>query len=522
MLASKPTALALTIISQKGMFFMRRRRFPILCTIVTICLLISNFSVVCSAAGKTVSGYKSTYYSGTADAYEMVYGVKNYDGSYSTTYKEASQVSNSDFYDKSNTIKYWAAHGNNTGRVYGESNSTDINIFSDYNDFSWAGGNLEFVFLAVCKQLDGLGSNPRAEYARAMIGNNAVRTVCGYHEAAPSGIDDDIARKFLEYAKTGESVKSSWMLANTYYADMGWSSRDYLVLTHSGDVQYSRFEGFPGLTYSRPNASSTTILRFSSTGSNTQPLCEPTTVHGLQIFDNVDELMNIDIPSSSLIANPYYPSISRSGDQATFTDGHAVSSICKEIGDSPVSMSEVDALSRAQDWFEQEYSNLPSEVVRTANIEVTPIVMAEVNLDGGPEQEYIVAYSVNKHNTYNGIPIIGDHCNVIVDDDGTVFTSIQWSDYSEIENDTSRSAEYSISFEDAAAAVSNYLNTSTKYLCSIESSESALNNGIPVETAELVYAFNSEAETYQPCWRFTIEGYAAVLVNCFSGSIYEM
>lgn len=46
--------------------------------------------------------------------------------------------------------------------------------------------------------------------------------------------------------------------------------------------------------------------------------------------------------------------------------------------------------------------------------------------------------------------------------------------------------------------------------------------GIPVETAELVYAFNSEAETYQPCWRFTIEGYAAVLVNCFSGSIYEM
>ena len=510
------------MICQKGTFIMRRRKFPIICTIVAMCLLINNFSVVCSAAGKTVAGYKSTYYSGTADAYEMVYGVKNYDSGYSTTYKEADQVSKSDFYDKSKTIKYWAAHGNNTGSVWGESNSTSINVFSDYNDFSWAGGNLEFVFLAVCKQLDGLGSNPRAEYARAMIGDNAVRTICGYHEAAPSGIDDDIARKFLEYAKTGESVKSSWMLANTYYADRGWSCRDYLVLTHSGDVQYSRFEGFPGLTYSRPNSSSTTILRFSSTGSNTQPLSEPTTVHGLQIFDNIDELMNTEIPSVSLMADPYYPSISRSVDQTTFTDGHAVSSISKEIGDTSVSMSEADALSRAQSWFEQECSNLPSDVARTADIDVTPIIMAEVNLDGGPEQEHIIAYSVNKGNTYNGIPILGDHCNVILDDDGTVFTSIQWSDYSEIENDISRSAEYSVSFEDAAAAVRNYLNTSGKYLCSIEGAESALNNGIPVETVELVYAFNNETETYQPCWRFMIRGYAAILVNCFSGGIYEM
>lgn len=501
---------------------MKRRKLSIICTIVAMCLLINNFSVVCSAAGKTVAGYKSTYYSGTADAYEMVYGVKDYDSGYSTTYKEANQVSNSDFYDKSKTIKYWAAHGTNTGRVWGESNTTSINIFSDYSDFSWAGGNLEFVFLAVCKQLDGLGSNPRAEYARAMIGNSAVRTVCGYHEAAPSGIDDDIARKFLEYAKTGESVKSSWMLANTYYADRGWSCRDYLVLTHSGAVQYSRFEGFPGLTYSRPNASSTTILRFSSTGSNTQPLSEPVLVQGLQITANVDELMNVDIPSSSLAAAPYYPSMGRSLDQATFNDGHAISSISKEIGDTPVSMNEADALSRAQAWFDQECSGLPVNLARTANVEVTPIVMAEVNLDGGPEQEYVIAYSVNKHNTYNGIPIVGDHCNVILDDEGTVFSSVQWSDYTEVENDTSRSAEYSMSFEDAAAAVSDYLATSEKYLCSMDSIDSALSNGIPVENVELVYALNNDSGTYQPCWRFMVKGYAAVLVNCFSGNINEM
>lgn len=68
--------------------------------------MFNNFSVICSAAGKTAAGYKSTYYSGTADAYEMVYGVKGYDSGYTTTYKEAGQVSNSDFYDKSKTIKY--------------------------------------------------------------------------------------------------------------------------------------------------------------------------------------------------------------------------------------------------------------------------------------------------------------------------------------------------------------------------------------------------------------------------------
>ena len=37
---------------------------------------------------------------------------------------------------------------------------------------------------------------------------------------------------------------------------------NYAVLTHSGNVQYSRFPGFPGKTYSRPNSSSKKILRF--------------------------------------------------------------------------------------------------------------------------------------------------------------------------------------------------------------------------------------------------------------------
>jgi len=71
----------------------------------------------------------------------------------------------------------------------------------------------------------------------------------------------------MEYAKTGESVKSSWIKANEYVAGLNNNQKDalaanYAVLTHYGDVQYSRFPGFPGNTYGRPDSSSKKILRF--------------------------------------------------------------------------------------------------------------------------------------------------------------------------------------------------------------------------------------------------------------------
>jgi hypothetical protein len=494
-----------------------------LCVLLAFSLLVCCVPLTCFAAGKTVAGYKNTTYSGTADAYEMVYGVKNYISSYSTTYKEAYQVTKSDFYDKTKTIKYWAAHGTNAGSMWGTSNNVQVNIFNDYSNFSWAGGNLEFVFLAVCKQLDGLGSNPRAEYARAMIGDRAVRTVCGYHEAAPSGIDDDIARKFLEYAKTEESVKSSWILANTYYANLGYSTRDYLVLTHSGAVQYSRFEGFSDTIYNRPDASSTTILRFSSTGSNTQPTKGTTAnsiIHGLEFTCDISALNNLSIPDNELIAESTIPVLRHSSGVKMITDENASSAVIKEVGHTPTSLTEDEALILAQKWISSNYGNITLSSSRNAGIEITPIVMAEVNLDGGEETEYVVAYSICQMNSFNGIPILGDHCNIMLDDEGAIFTSIKWAEYTEVDNENHRNTNMSISFSDAAEMLHSHLTSSERYANYIAGGSTR--DTIEIQSAELVYAYNSDTNTYQPCWRFTVEGYAFILVNCFTGNIVEM
>lgn len=489
----------------------------LICSLLTISIAMSCFTTTCFAAGKTVAGYKNNNYSGNSDAATLVYGVQDYVSSYSTTYHEGTKVTFNDFYDKTKSIKYWASHGNNTGHLWGDKSGVNINIFNDYSNFSWAGGNLEFVFLATCNQLDGLGSNPRAEYARAMIGDKAVRTICGYHEGAPSQLDADVAAKFLEYAKTEESVKSSWILANTYYANLGWSTRDYLVLTHSGNVQYSRFEGFSDYTYPRPNATSKTILRFSSTGSNTQPIHDLSEMYGLNFFDDITYLQNTDIPTSDLVAKEYSPNCNRSAEINLLTDGEAVSAVMGEIGHSPVAMTAQDAISYALNWMGENFISLPAEVTRNDNVEVAPIVMAEVNLDGGDEEESVVAYSVKKSNSYNGIPIVGDHCNVIVDDNGASFTSLKWADYSEFENSIVRNVNDSITFEQAAQMVSQYLNDSEIYQNSISGNELTT-----IEKTELVYALNNDSQTYQPCWRFQVKGYSSLLVNCFSGDIVEM
>ena len=39
---------------------------------------------------------------------------------------------------------------------------------------------------------------PLKTYANAMLGDKAVRVVCGYHSKAPAGGDNLVAKKFME------------------------------------------------------------------------------------------------------------------------------------------------------------------------------------------------------------------------------------------------------------------------------------------------------------------------------------
>ena len=408
------------------------RMFKKTAIIITVAALLLSNSINVFAAGKTIEAYKNNSYIGTSDCEVMINGVKSQVPSYTSTFKNKNSnpgITQSDFTGKAKAIKYWASHGSNSGALWGDS-GVSFNIMNISN-FKWSGSNLEFVFLAACNQLDGANQNPRAKYANAMIGNKAVRVICGYHESAPpAGTNHDaaVATNFIAKAKTGESVKSSWIQANQIYG-----SANYCVLTHSGNVQYSRFEGFPGLTYSRPGSSSTTILRFSAAnpGGTNQPL----TSGGSSFSTLIQEL---DIPDYSLKAKETTISVVSTVKTTVLKLDSYLTTQNGEIGDEEVKLSEDEALSQAKEWIEYTFDGVSLDDFEGAELTILPIVMAEIDLDGNVEneKEVNVAYDISFKSSFDGTPIFGDQYCVIVDDSGIVSSAISHRNYEKIENDT--------------------------------------------------------------------------------------
>ena len=293
---------------------------------------------------------------------------------------------------------------------------------------------MEFVFLAACNQLDGANRNPRAKYANAMIGDNAVRVICGYHESAPQAgpnHDATVATNFIAKAKTGESVKSSWIQANQIYG-----TTNYCVLTHSGNVQYSRFEGFPVVTYSRPNSSSRTILRFSAANPNgtNQPL--------LSSQGSINSLaQGISIPNYRLKATETKLSVSSEVKTTVIKLDNYLTTQNGEIGDAEIDISKDQALSQAKAWLENAFNGATWNDFKDAELTVLPIVMSEVDLNGNVEneKEVCVAYDISLKSRINGIPIFDDKYCAIVDDKGVISSAINHRNYEIIyDNDIQR------------------------------------------------------------------------------------
>lgn len=455
-------------------------------------------SFTCLAATKTAAGLENNTPSGTSDAQAFVEGIKKYDSAYSKTYKDPSSVTASDFWSKSHTIKYWSSHGSNNGTVWGANSSVSVNIFDQ--PFSWAGGELEFVFLAACRQLDGSGRNPRSRYANAMVGNKAVRTICGYHESAPASIDKNIANKFIEYAKTGESVKSSWILANKYYQNLGYSTGVYCVLTHSGNVQYSRFPGFPGNTYTRPGASSTTILRFSSANPNgtTQP----------RSVNNYAKLQKINVPTYVLKAKPIKLLPQNGIASAVLRDGYNLSMIGTEIGDKKVNMTEQEAIECYKRQMQKSIANADKLNMDTVVESVTPIVMAEVNLNGEAEKETTIAYDVLLQNTYDGYEIIGNYMSGIIDDSSLIYLAGNWS---EMEKVPMKLISTTVDFD---SAYNRVMERATAQIVSTGTSVSK-----QVTNSKLAFVLNDATGYYEPTWVFDMGDGSVCHVNCLSGEL---
>lgn len=377
-------------------------------------------NVNCYAAGKTIEAFKNNNYTGTSDCQEMINGIKSQNSSYTSTYKKStSSITRTDFTRKTKAIKYWASHGSNYGKLWGDS-GVSINIMN-LNNFKWSGSNLEFVFLAACNQLDGANQNPRAKYANAMLGSNAVRVICGYHEAAPkTGTNHDaaVARNFIAKAKTGESVKSSWIQANQIYG-----SSNYCVLTHAGNVQYSRFEGFPGATYARPGESSKSILRFSAanpSGTN-QTLSRA-----------VSTLMkNESIPTYRIKAINRDVRVDSKAETTVLKLDDYVTTQNNEISSTKVKISEKTAKQYADQWLDSVFVGIKETDFDDSFLSIKPIVMAEVDLNGNIENEIetCVAYDITFNRTYNGIPVEGDKYCAIVDDNGVLSSALCLRDY---------------------------------------------------------------------------------------------
>ncbi|MCI8449630.1 MAG: hypothetical protein HFH30_14875 [Eubacterium sp.] len=427
------------------------------------------------------------------DAMVVANGIKNNASgyTYSITNKTTGVTSN-DFYTNSSYIKYWAGEGTYQGALWGKtSGNARIDISSQKP--VWAGGNLEFVFLAVCNQLNGSqGIKPRQIYAKAMRGDKGVRVISGYHDNAPSQADAVIAEKFIEYAKTGESVKSSWILANEYYKNDdnvgGYNARNYCVLTHSGNVQYSRFEGFPGGTYTRPGSSSTTILRFSSANP------------GGATELSSSELAEIEVPNYALKGTKRDINVS-STNVIEGGENSKISAVIDEIGDTPISTSGELLVETGLNWLENNTTGIERSTIEKQNAEITPIVMSEIDEYGNESQEQVVAYAVNYPNKFDGISIEGEGFDVIVDSEGMIAANIKWSDFNKVSN-PERSSPVTYKQALQILGFENQMKRSD----------------VNAMDATISFMYDENDDIYYPTWIFRDED-SSYFINCLTGDV---
>ena len=373
-----------------------------------------------NAAGKTIGAYKCTTYTKGkgSDAKTIYQEVKKKDKNYSGQYLDAAtnKISSKHFYDTSKTIKYWSSHGNVDGNLFGNAkNDVDFTIMKN---FSWAGGNLEFVFLAACNQLNK-DDGPLKTYAKAMRGSKAVRVVCGYHSKAPAGGDNLVAKKFISYAKTGESVKSSWIKANEYVAGLKNNQKDalaanYAVLTHSGNVQYSRFPGFPGNTYTRPGSNSKKILRFRKKVNNEVILKAAQKINGNSLAEDKYKQKSIKFEVAS------------DCEEMAFNDGNKLCLDGGEVKNQKIGLSKSDIYNEVTEYVDENLTNSEKIDLEKNEMVVEPILMDDAL--SSDNKETVVAYSVTFPHIYNGYTVDDDKLVAIVDNDGVKYTAVNWSE----------------------------------------------------------------------------------------------
>lgn len=487
---------------------------------LTVLFIVTAVAFSCTASG---------YAEATKDAYVCHMHTDDYadadnfvdmldDKLYSTATYYGSACLPSKFDDCDRTVMYWSAHGDSTGQMWGSNGPFDalsqINISGTDSDWEnpthtitrsdWD-GDLEFVFISACNQLH---SDIRYKYARGMLGTNRVRVISGYHDYAPGPpCDGYITQTFETYADASESVKSSWIQANEYWAARGYSNpNNWCVLTHAGSVQYSRMPGFGGVQYDRPGTATASILRFSQLYPNGTPQPLELTAGGLLL--SCEPQTQVSIPTYSV--HPSAMDISAAGSNG---DARSIEVIredadeclyaVRELGDGPVTLGREAAVELARNWASAVFGDRAS--VFTANLsDVIPLVVAEVNLEGQTkeETESTFAYSVRFANNYEGVRVRGNFCLTLVDDNGVAASALRWQAFTKSGAELKgEPLSYDAAIELLSAARAGDTDPNSRTL----------------RNAELVYSTEVvEDGSYRPTWEFDMADGSIVLIDCFT------
>lgn len=365
-----------------------------------------------------------------------------------------------------------------------------------------------FVFLAACNQLNKEGSNPVKKYAKAMLGGKAVRVICGYHSYAPGTSDYMVVDKFLKVAKTGESVKSSWIKANEYvYTEKGYTNaKNYAVLTHSGNAQYSRFPGFSSKTYTRPGESSKKIIRFRRGVEDGEKIVSTANVKR----SNIEE----KVPNYRLKATPTKIVAKKQCKDMVFNDENVVVTDGGEIGTKKVNMSKKELYNISKEYFQYNLKVKKGSVeLNRKDMVVAPIVVSDACTD---EEETEIAYSVYFPNKYKDITIEGEGFNVIVDSSGVKYSATGWSTYEEEEID-----EEKISLEEAVNVVYDDIEDDTKVMSTKALNSSKKNSDTQITDVSVQFAYNEETGYYEPVYYFNLNDDSVKKVNCIDGTLMD-
>ena len=323
-------------------------------------------------------------------------------------------VTTSEFVNAKNyTVAYYSGHGarspnnptinvrtnNSSTEVYIPGQTETISIASALNvsGTQWAttcawqkNDPIRVLILASCYQLD---SNCISTYAKIMKASG-IRAIAGYHEQAPSYGDHTIAASFINFAESGESIKSSWRQAN--------NGQNWAVLVYEdGANQYYRLPGFPGNTYSAPS-SSTPIYRYANFIDNTGNTGQPVSTSASNASAIPTTLVFEDISENDTENILYRDSV-----------GTAVNE------NETVQIAENEAEERITEADLQNAICVESSVIKE-------LVDTEIGIVDGTATTIEKGYTY--YDTYNGIKLRDSFISISVDADGVTGIVDSWKE----------------------------------------------------------------------------------------------